>query len=72
MPATITVTGTSGAGLTVSAVVFGNVISFTVDTVQNLLNMTLSNGTVIPAISIAAAATITATKSGNTYTLSIS
>lgn len=71
MPATITVTGTAGAGLTVTASQFLNIINFSIDTVNNIITMFDSSGR-MTQISIAAAATITATKSGNTYTLVIS
>ena len=71
MPATVTVTGTSGPGLTVSAVVFTNVTSFQIDTVNNMLNM-IQGSVPLPGISVAAAATVTATKAGNTWTLTIS
>jgi len=71
MAATVTVTGTAGAGLTVTAGVFTNVTSFTIDTDKNMLSMIQGSVNVAP-ISIAAAATVTATKSGTTWTLNIS
>lgn len=71
MPATITVTGKACAGLTVTASVFVNINSYTMDCVNNIITMTDSSGRVT-AVVIDAAATITATKSGNTYTLVIS
>lgn len=71
MPATITVTGKAGAGLTVTASVFVNINSYTMDCVNNIITMIDSSGRVT-AVVIDAAATITATKSGNTYTLVIS
>jgi len=71
MPATVTVTGTAGPGLTVSAQVFSNITSFTIDTNNNMITM-VQGSIVIPPISINAATTVTATKSGTTWTLSIS
>ena len=71
MPATVTVTGTAGPGLTVSAQVFSNITSFTIDTNNNIITM-VQGSVVIPPISINAATTVTATKSGTTWTLSIS
>lgn len=71
MPAQVTVTGTAGAGVAVTAAVFTNITSFTIDTVLNMLQM-IQGSIVLSPISIAAATTITATKTGNTYTLTIS
>jgi len=71
MPATVTVTGTAGAGLTVSALQFSNITSFTIDTVNNMITL-VQGSVIIPPISINAATTVTATKSGNTWTLTIS
>ena len=70
MAATCTVTGTAGPGNTVAAVVVQNVTSVVFDCVNNMLTLYVSDGT-IRSISIAAAATITATKSGSTYTFTI-
>lgn len=71
MAATVTVTGTAGPGITVSALVFTNVTSFTIDAVNNMLNM-VQGSIPIPGISVNAATTVTATKSGATWTLTIS
>jgi hypothetical protein len=71
MAATVTVTGTAGAGLAVTAVVFTNITSFTIDTDKNILTMVQGSVT-LPAISIAAATTVTSTKTGNLWTLVIS
>jgi hypothetical protein len=71
MAATVTVTGQAGAGLTVTAAVFTNVTSFTIDTDKNILSMT-QGSVVIAPIAIPAATSITATKSGSVYTLTIS
>lgn len=71
MAATVTVTGTAGPGVTVTAAVFTNVSSFSIDCASNMLSFTVAGG-LVKQISIAAAATITATKSGSVYTLAIS
>lgn len=72
MAATVTVTGTAGPGQTVTAAVFTDVTSFSIDCVNNLISITPGDGTANKIISITAATTITATKSGSTYTLTIS
>jgi len=71
MAATITLTGKAGAGVTLTAAVFTGITSFTIDTVNNVITMVQGSVT-IPAISVASAATVTATKSGSTWTLTIS
>lgn len=71
MSATVTLTGTAGAGLAVTAQVFTAVDWFTIDTNGNMITM-YRNGAVVSPISISAATTVTATKSGNTWTLTIS
>lgn len=71
MAATVTVTGTVGAGGTLTAAVFQNVLAFRFDCVNNVLDLEFS-GQVHEFISISAATTITATKSGSTYTLTVS
>lgn len=70
MSATVTVTGTVGPGRTLTAGVFTGVTSFTIDTVQNMIYFESAQGR--KEVSINAATTITATKSGSTYTLEIS
>lgn len=70
MSATVTVTGKAGAGITVTATPFLNVTSFSIDCVNNII--TINQGGVVSFVTIDAAATITATKSGSTYTLTIS
>lgn len=70
MAATVTVTGTIGAGVAVTAGVIQNVLNFSIDCVNNILTVVIAAGPII--YSIAAATTITATKSGSTYTLTIS
>jgi len=70
MSATVTVTGTVGPGRTLTAGVFTGVTSFTIDTVANMIYFESAQGR--KEVSINAATTITATKSGSTYTLTIS
>ena len=71
MAATVTVTGVAGPAVTVSAVAFTDVTNFSIDCVNNMLTMVQGSVT-IPPISIDAATTVTATKSGSTWTLTIS
>jgi RNase adaptor protein for sRNA GlmZ degradation len=70
MAATLTITGTAGAGVTVAAKVFANVTQFTVDTEKSMIYFYQEGA--YREISIVAAATVTATKSGTTWTLTIS
>lgn len=72
MAATLTITGTAGPGNTVTANVFTDVISFEFDCVNNLLHFKQSTTSQVTTINISAATTITATKSGSTYTLTVS
>lgn len=71
MPGTVTLTGTAGAGLTVAATAFTNVQTVLVDFDKNMITMVKDSVTISP-ISVAAATTVTATKSGNAWTLTIS
>lgn len=71
MAATATVTGVAGAGVAVTAQVFQNVTGVNFDTVNNVLSLTGPNN-FVTNISITAATTITATKSGSTYTFTVS
>lgn len=71
--ATLTVTGTTGAGNTLTAGVFTNIAQFTLNPVTAMLTMVDANDKVTD-VSIAAATTITVTLSaafGN-YTVTIS
>lgn len=72
MPATVTITGTNGPGATVAAAVFSGVSSFLIDADKNLITLFGPNGVTTGPIAVAAASTVTATKSGNTWTLTIS
>lgn len=71
MAATCTITGVGGAGVTVSAQVFTNITFFTIDAVNNTIAM-IQGSVPLPTISVNAATTVTATKSGSTWTLTIS
>lgn len=72
MSATVTLTGTAGPGLTVAATVFTGVSSFLIDADKNMITLFMSDGRTISPISVAAATTVTATKAGNLWTLTIS
>ena len=74
MAATVTVTGKAGPALTVTAVVVANVtdVRFATEAATNMLYLTTSDKPQIQEFDISAAATITATKSGGTYTFAIS
>lgn len=71
MAGTVTVTGTAGPAVTVSALVFSGVTALNIDMVNNMITITQGSVTV-PPISINAATTVTVTKSGTTWTVSIS
>ncbi len=71
MALTATLTGTNGPGLAVTAGVFPNISQFNIDSTNNVVSMQNANG-VWTFISVAAATTVTATKSGFTWTITIS
>lgn len=71
MPATVTATGVVGAGVALTAGVFTDITAVNFDTVNNVLSLTGANNAVVN-VSITAATTITATKSGSTYTFTVS
>jgi hypothetical protein len=71
MSATLTLTGVAGPAQTVTATVFTDVTTFTIDAVNNVISFKQGSVNVAP-IAITSATTITATKSGSTYTLTIS
>lgn len=71
MSGTVTLTGTAGAGLTVAATPFTGVNEVLIDFNKNLVTLFRSGETVSP-ISVADATTVTATKTGNTWSLTIS
>jgi len=74
MSATVTVTGTVGPGNTLTAGVFTGVSEFTINAETNMLYFTQPNaqGNTRKEVSVNAATTVTATKSGTTWTLTIS
>jgi hypothetical protein len=73
MAGTVTVTGTAGPGLTVTATVINNVTRFDINMETNILTIYATGAQPNPQFfSITAAGTITATKSGSTYTVTIS
>jgi len=65
----VTVTAKAGPGLTVTAQVITDVISFNFDTVNELLTVTTLKG--INNYDITAVTTITLTVSGSNYTLTL-
>ena len=71
MAATATATGVVGPAITLTAGVFTNIILVVFDTVKNILRLTDDAGH-INDIAITSATTITATKSGSTYTFVVS
>lgn len=71
MPGTVTLTGTAGPAQAVTAIPFTGVTSVSIDMNKNMITLT-KEGEAIPPISVAAATTVTATKSGNNWTLTIS
>lgn len=72
MAATVTVTGVTGPGVALAAVVYTNVLWFRVDAVQNILTFQKDGQLNEQAVTVVAATTVTATKSGSTWTLTIS
>ena len=71
MAVTATLTGTAGPGGVVTAQVFTDVLTYTVDSTNNVVQMTFScKGPLF--ISVNAATTVTGTKFGQTWTLVIS
>lgn len=71
MPGSLTVTGTAGAGLAVTSLVLGGLTTINIDFDKNMV-YPVQGSVPLPGISVAAATTVTATKSGNTWTLTIS
>ena len=71
MPGTVTLTGTAGPGLTVAATPFTGVSQVLIDFDKNMITLFRPGETLSP-IAVAAATTVTATKSGNNWTLTIS
>jgi hypothetical protein len=72
MAGTATITGVVGPASTVTAQVFTNITSFTFDMVNNVVQFTQSDPNRTQQIAISAATTVTITKSGSTYVVTIS
>lgn len=72
MAATVTATGVTGPGQALTAGVFPNISLVEFDCVANILTLTDVSASKVTKIAITAATTITATKSGSTYTFTIS
>ena len=71
MPSTATVTGKTGAGLTMTAQVFNGVTAFSLNTETEMLE--IRQGPVVTMIDVSAATTWTLTVSApNSYTLTVS
>ena len=70
MAATLTLTGTVGPGNTLTAGVFSGVSEFTINADTNMVYF-VQNGEHFE-VSVNAATTVTATKSGTTWALTIS
>jgi hypothetical protein len=71
MAATLTLTGSTGPGVALSAVVYRDVLSFKINTVGSTVDMEFVNNQ-HTYVAVPGAATVTATKSGTTWTLTIS
>lgn len=74
MPDQVTVTGKVGPNLTATSIVITNVTDIRFDTVQSMAYITGTIGNMMPKIhefDIKASDTITVTKSGNTWTVTI-
>ncbi len=71
MSMTATVTGKTGTALTMTAVVFNNLKSFSFDSVSKMLRL-IDMSDAVTDVSIAAATTFTWVLSGSVYTVTIS
>jgi hypothetical protein len=71
MAATATITGVAGPAITVSAQVFTDLREVRFDCITNVVSLVQNDGNVLE-IAITSATTITATKSGSTYTFTVS
>lgn len=74
MPSTATITGKVGPAAALTAIVFSNVTFFSIDTVNEVLDIMYNNGDGArrTQIDIGADTTILCTVSGANYTLTIS
>lgn len=71
MALTATLTGTVGPGKSLSAAVYTGVSDFTIYSNTNVVQMSYADGRQ-QFVSVAAATTVTASKSGTTWTITIS
>lgn len=71
MPGTVTLTGKAGAGLSITAKAFSDTSQVLIDFDKNMITLFRPGETVSP-IDVGPATTVTATKSGNIWTLVIS
>lgn len=71
MALTATITGTTGPGTTVTAAVYTGVVNFHILSATNVVQLEYADGR-SQFISVNAATTVTATKSGFTWTITIS
>lgn len=71
MPSTATVTGKIGPAGTITAAVFTNVSSFSLDCAGEILSLFFNDGKAPVLIDVGAATTWTLTVSGNSYTLTV-
>ena len=58
-PATVTITSTTGPGVTATAMVFNSVVNLEVDFVKNTIKLTHANGRIISYYDYSAMATLT-------------
>lgn len=72
MAGTLTVTGVTAAGDSLSAVVYSNLEFYHIDCVNNIVSFREVGKTAVSFVTVVAASTVTATKSGSTWTLTIS
>jgi hypothetical protein len=72
MAGTLTVTGKTGPGVTLTAAVYTDLLFYHVDCVNNIVSFQKNGSQTVSYVTVVAAATVTATKSGSTWTLTIS
>ena len=70
MSLTATLTGATGPGWALAAAVYSGISDFTIHSNTNVLEFTKEG--VVSFVSVPAATTVTATKSGNTWTVTVS
>lgn len=72
MSSQATVSGKIGPGNTITSKVYTDVIAFSVDIINGILQLTLVGGIIKEAIDISAATSFTVTISSGVYTITIS